>query len=83
MPVFLSFCPSLLFSDKWTPYEIALFESAICTVGKTFHTIAGVIKTKSTKEVVEFYYIWKESKNYAQWKASYRNTASDEGSDDD
>lgn len=33
-----------------------------------------MIKTKSAQEVVEFYYLWKKSKNYAHWKATYRHT---------
>lgn len=63
--------PSVL--DKWSPYEIALFESSICLVGKLFHQIAANIKTKTTGEVIEFYYVWKKSKNYAAWKATYRH----------
>ena len=59
-------------TDFWSPYEIALFESSICVLGKSFPTIANVIGTKSTKDVIEFYYVWKESKNYAHWKATYR-----------
>ncbi len=51
---------------------MALFESGICITGKIFAQLAAVIGTKSVSEVIEFYYIWKKSKNYSQWKASYK-----------
>ena len=54
--------------DAWAPLEVAKFESALCLVGKQFPLVAKVIGTKTTKEVVEFYYLWKQSKNYAVWK---------------
>jgi hypothetical protein len=56
--------------DNWTPLEVAKFESALCLVGKQFPLVAKVIGTKSSKEVIEFYYTWKQSKNYAVWKES-------------
>jgi hypothetical protein len=30
-----------------------------------------VIGTKSTSDVIAFYYVWKQSKNYRLWKSSY------------
>ncbi len=54
--------------DRWSPYEVAIFESAICLVGKNFSQIANVIKTKTTGDCVEFYYIWKV-RHYI-WKVS-------------
>jgi len=57
--------------DLWTPFEIALFESGICVYGKDFHAIHKVIKSKSTKEVIEFYYFWKKSSHYSVWKRNY------------
>jgi hypothetical protein len=57
--------------DHWTPYEIALFESAICIYGKDFHTIQKVVKTKSTKEIIGFYYLWKKSSHYSIWKRHF------------
>lgn len=95
-----TFLPS---TDRWSPYEIALFESAICLVsasdgfspsptelyahpapfmscfflgiqvGKNFSQIAGVIKTKQPGDCVEFYYVWKKTKNYAEWKRNYKH----------
>ena len=57
--------------DKWSPYEIALFESAICVFGKKFHWISNLLKNKTTNEVVEFYYIWKKTKHGKVWKDTY------------
>ena len=58
--------------EKWSPYEVALFESGICLTGKLFSALAALIKTKSVADCIEFYYVWKRSKNYAQWKASFK-----------
>jgi hypothetical protein len=60
-------------ADRWSPYEIALFESAMCLVGKAFPQISKVVGTKSVRDVIEFYYVWKKTKNYAHWKATYRH----------
>lgn len=30
-----------------------------------------VIKTKSTKDVIEFYYVWKMTSHYQQWKRGF------------
>ena len=57
--------------DMWSPYEIAIFESAICVFGKKFNWISKLLKNKETTEVVEFYYLWKKTKNYVKWKDSY------------
>ena len=54
--------------DFWAPIEVAKFESAMCLVGKQFPLISKVIGTKSASEVIEFYYLWKQSKNYKIWK---------------
>ena len=54
--------------DHWAPIEVAKFESALCLVGKQFALVARAVGTKSTKDVIEFYYLWKQSKNYAAWK---------------
>ena len=59
-------------ADRWSPYEIALFESAICLVGKHFSHIAAVVRTKSTAECIEFYYVWKKGNHYPTWKATYK-----------
>lgn len=58
--------------EKWSPYEIALFESAILLQGKSFHAIKQYIPTKTVKEIIEFYYEWKTTSHYKQWKAAYK-----------
>lgn len=54
--------------DDWTPKEIALFEAGITSLGKDFGAIHQLIKTKSSKEVVDFFYTWKQSSHYLMWK---------------
>jgi hypothetical protein len=29
------------------------------------------VKTKTTKEVIEFYYDWKKTSHYKEWKKNY------------
>jgi hypothetical protein len=60
--------PSVI--DKWAPLEVARFEAALCMTGKHFNVISKLIGTKSTRECVEFYYVWKMSKNYRAFKAT-------------
>jgi len=59
--------------EMWSPHQIALFEGAIALYGKHFHTIQRMVKTKTTKEVVEFYYIWKKTSHYDMWKSVYES----------
>jgi len=57
--------------EKWNPYEISIFEAALAIHGKVFHTISKIVKTKNTKEVIEFYYVWKKTSHGKRWKNSY------------
>ncbi|KAL7431821.1 hypothetical protein ACHAXM_002826, partial [Skeletonema potamos] len=57
--------------EKWAPIEIATFESALALHGKHFHMVQKWVKTKNTKEIIEFYYIWKKSSHYRRWKSSF------------
>jgi len=57
--------------EKWNPYEISIFEAALAIHGKVFHTISKFVKTKNTKEVIEFYYVWKKTSHGKRWKNSY------------
>jgi len=57
--------------EKWNPYEISIFEAALALHGKVFHTISKFVKTKNTKEVIEFYYVWKKTSHGKRWKNSY------------
>tara|TARA_B110000971_G_C19619715_1_gene324200 strand:+ start:153 stop:494 length:342 start_codon:yes stop_codon:yes gene_type:complete len=63
--------------ERWSPYEIACFEAGISLYGKHFHTLQKIVKTKSTKDIVEFYYIWKKTSHYKMWKKQFEETVSD------
>ncbi|CDJ44283.1 hypothetical protein, conserved, partial [Eimeria tenella] len=54
--------------DLWGPKEVALFEAGICKFGKDFNLLQRLIQTKSTKEIVDFYYLWKQTNRYDAWK---------------
>ncbi|KAL3943830.1 MAG: hypothetical protein SGBAC_002081 [Bacillariaceae sp.] len=57
--------------EKWSPYEVALFEGAMLHHGKEFHLVSREIKTKTTQEVIDFYYVWKKTAHYKKWKEQY------------
>jgi hypothetical protein len=57
--------------EKWSPFEIAVFEASMTLFGKNFHQVAKFIKTKTTKEVIEFYYFWKKTQHYKQYKKTF------------
>lgn len=57
--------------ERWSPYEIAVFEAALGHYGKEFHRVQKEIGTKTTKEVVDFYYVWKKTTHYEGWKKQY------------
>ena len=59
--------------EQWSRHEIAVFESGICVYGKRFHSIQKMIKTKSTKEVVAFFYVWKKTAAYKVWKRTWNS----------
>ncbi|ETI49364.1 hypothetical protein F442_06745 [Phytophthora nicotianae P10297] len=50
--------------DMWTPFEIRVFEVAIECYGKDFTRIAEVIGSKSSGDVIAFYYVWKNDSHY-------------------
>ncbi|GAB9463106.1 hypothetical protein Gpo141_00000579 [Globisporangium polare] len=50
--------------DSWTPIEIRVFEVAIECYGKDFHRVARVIGTKTCRETIALYYIWKKDPHY-------------------
>jgi len=67
--------------ERWSPFEIASFEAAISLYGKVFHLVQQVVKTKTTKEVIEFYYIWKKTSHYKRWKRQFENDIESDGED--
>jgi len=54
--------------DRWTPKEVAIFEAGICKYGRQFHMIQRLIRTKTEREVIDFYYHWKKTSHYKMWK---------------
>ncbi|OEU18768.1 hypothetical protein FRACYDRAFT_155634, partial [Fragilariopsis cylindrus CCMP1102] len=52
----------------WSPYEIAIFEGSMLHYGKEFRVISRQIGTKTTRDVIDFYYIWKKTDHYKKWK---------------
>ena len=71
--------------ETWSPYEIAMFEAALCIHGKQFHTVQKIVGSKNTKEIIAFYYIWKKTSHYKKWKSQHNldRESSDEESDDE
>jgi hypothetical protein len=63
--------------EKWSPYEVAVFESCLTLFGKDFWQTSKILKTKTTMEVIEFYYSWKKTDHYKQWKRTYVEDARD------
>mmetsp|Transcript_81 Transcript_81/g.110 ORF Transcript_81/g.110 Transcript_81/m.110 type:complete len:186 (+) Transcript_81:84-641(+) len=57
--------------EKWSPFEVSVFEGAITLYGKNFHMIHKFVKTKTVREVIEFYYDWKKTSHYKEWKKNY------------
>jgi hypothetical protein len=59
--------------EDWSPRDVALFEAALMQYGKDFSKIAHKhLLNKQTKDVVAFYYIWKKTKHYKEWKRQYQ-----------
>jgi hypothetical protein len=65
--------PSVI--ERWSPYEISLFEGALLHHGKEFLVVSKIVGTKSTKEVIEFYYMWKKTTHYKKWKKQFVQSA--------
>jgi len=63
--------------EKWSPYELSVFEASLTLFGKDFWQASKIIKTKSTRDVIELYYSWKKTDHYKQWKKSYIPDARD------
>ena len=61
--------PSVI--ETWSPYEISLFEASLLQHGKNFLMASKIIGSKSTKETIDFYYIWKKTSHYKKWKEQY------------
>lgn len=64
--------------ERWTLHEISVFESAISLHGKRFDLISPLLN-KSTGEVIEFYYSWKNSARAKAWKDTYKRDYEEDG----
>jgi len=58
--------------EKWSPFEIATFEASLALFGKQFDRVQKYVRTKTTKEIVEFFYIWKKTAHYKVWKKQFK-----------
>jgi hypothetical protein len=47
-------------TDLWSQEEIKRFEAAILKHDKVFGEVAAEVESKTTKQCVEFYYLWKK-----------------------
>jgi hypothetical protein len=47
-------------TDVWTPAQIKMFENSLLNNDKVFSEIANEIGKKTTKQCIEFYYLWKK-----------------------
>lgn len=63
--------PTIL--EHWSPRDIALFEAGLMQYGKHFHKIQRHVLSgsKTTKDIIAFYYIWKKTSHYRNWKKEY------------
>jgi hypothetical protein len=69
--------------ERWAPIEVALFEAALAEYGKDFHKVQREVKTKTTSEIVDFYYVWKKTPHYKLWKQQYVPPYLDHSEDDE
>ena len=46
-------------SDRWTPHEMDAFYQGLLKYNKDFSGISTEVGSKSTKQCVQFYYLWK------------------------
>ncbi|XP_035218844.1 suppressor of activated egl-4 protein 1-like [Stegodyphus dumicola] len=47
-------------NDRWSPEEIEAYHQGLLKWDKDFFSIAKEIPTKTTKQCVQFYYLWKK-----------------------
>ncbi|CAL1266686.1 unnamed protein product [Larinioides sclopetarius] len=47
-------------NDKWSPEEIEAYHQGLLKCDKDFFSIAKDIPTKSVKQCIQFYYLWKK-----------------------
>ena len=68
---------------NWTADEVDMFYEALCKHKKDFSKISGDLPNKTSKDCVEFYYLWKNiCREESQSFKSIINDSSDEISSD-
>jgi hypothetical protein len=56
------------FGQSWSLHDIALFEAAFALYSKDFEAIQRVVSSKTTREIVHFFYLWKMTSHYRVYK---------------
>ena len=55
-------------SQSWNLHDIALFEASFALYGKDFEAIQRVVSSKTTHEIIHFFYLWKMTSHYREYK---------------
>lgn len=58
--MYMYFTRTLPESDVWSTEEIECYQQALLKHNKDFYGVAGDVGSKSVKQCVEFYYVWKK-----------------------
>ena len=59
--------------EIWSPKEVALFLSLVCRYGKKFELFQPYIRSKTLKEINDFYRCWKFTSQYQTWKQKQKD----------
>ncbi|CAH1709992.1 unnamed protein product [Aphis gossypii] len=67
-------------SDHWTPNEVSIFHKAVFKYDKDFAYISKELGTKTMKQCIQFYYLWKKvcPEDYKQFQFQRRKSRSDD-----
>lgn len=53
---------------SWSLHDIALFEAAFALYGKDFEAVQKVVGSKTNRDIVNFFYLWKMTSHYRVYK---------------
>lgn len=56
----------------WDLNDVQRFEMAMDLYYKKFHKIGELLPNKTVKEIIEFYYFWKQMPRYKEWMSLYK-----------
>ncbi|XP_025419311.1 uncharacterized protein LOC112689690 isoform X2 [Sipha flava] len=67
-------------SDHWTPNEVSMFHKAIFKFNKDFAFISKELGTKTLKQCIQFYYLWKKvcPEDYKQFQFQRRKSRNED-----